>query len=326
MTRLLDATARGVFPISLTPFHDDGTIDHASMDRLVDYFLSLGVPGLTLLGIMGEANKLTAEESLAFIQRAIRRIDGRAKVIVGTAHVSYAQFKSFSAAAMDAGASAVMVAPATGLRTEEHVHAFFDGLVSSIGDDVPIALQDYPQSSGVFLSVETLGRLFQAFPSIQMLKHEEGSAMRKITRLRAAEKRGAHRRVAIMVGNSGIHLPQELVRGVDGANTGVAFPEMLIEVCNRTFAGQAEAGEDLYDIFLPIVRHEWQPGIGLAIRKEIFRRRGLVASARARAPGPSLDADDHAELTRLLQRLHRRLDETGEGAIITSYPVSFADT
>jgi 4-hydroxy-tetrahydrodipicolinate synthase len=127
--------------------------------------------------------------------------------------------------------------------------------------------------------------------------------------------------VSVLVGNSGIHLPQELLRGVDGANTGVAFPEMLVEVCNRFFAGDAEAAEDLYDIFLPIVRHEQPLGFGLAVRKEIFRRRGLIGCARLRAPGASLDADDQTELTRLLDRLVRRLRAAGEDGVIRSYQV-----
>ena len=93
---------------------------------------------------------------------------------------------------------------------------------------------------------------------------------------------------------------------------------MLIEVCNRFAAGNPESGEDLYDIFLPLVRHEQQPGIGLALRKEIFRRRGLISTAKVRAPGPVMDSDDHAELTRLLDRLNRRLQSSGEAGLFKS--------
>jgi 4-hydroxy-tetrahydrodipicolinate synthase len=171
------------------------------------------------------------------------------------------------------------------------------------------------------MSAETVGRLLGRFASIKVLKHEESPALRKITRLRAQEQAGERGRVAILVGNSAIHLPQELHRGVDGANTGVAFPEMLVEVCRRFFAGDAEGAEDLYDIFLPLIRHEQPLGFGLAIRKEIFRRRGLITSARMRAPAPGLDASDQAELTRLLARLDRRLRETGEASVIASYPL-----
>lgn len=315
---LLTGAEKGVFPISVTPFHDDGAIDLDSMDRLTDYFLGLKVPGLTLLGIMGEANKLTGEESLLLVRRVAKRLNGRAKLIVGATQLGYDAFSSFAREAMEAGASGIMVAPPAPLRTEENVASYFEGLIAKLGADVPLVLQDYPQNSGVYLSVATIERLLRTWPSIKILKHEEGSALRKISRLRKEESSGARRRVCILVGNSGIHLPQELARGADGANTGVAYPEMLIEVCDRFAQGKADAAEDLYDIFLPIIRHEQQPGIGLAIRKEIFRRRGLISSARARGPGPALDADDRAELMRLLQRLDRKLRAAGEDRILSA--------
>ncbi len=320
VTSMIDAAARGVFPISVTPFLDDGAIDFASMDRVTDFFLNIGVPGITVLGLLGEANRLSRSESLDLVQRVARRADGRAKIIVGTSQPGFDELQSFTRAALDLGAAGFMVAPASGLRTEEQLLAYFEEVGSRIGDGVPIVLQDYPQTTGVFMSVSTIGRLIERVPNIQIVKHEEGSALRKITSLRAQEAQG-RRRVSVLVGNSALHLPQELARGVDGANTGVAFPEMLIEVCNRHFAGDHQACEDLYDVFLPVILHEWQVGVGLAIRKEVFRRRGLIATARTRAPGPSLDGDDHKELTCLLSRLHRRLDAAGEAGLISTYRI-----
>jgi 4-hydroxy-tetrahydrodipicolinate synthase len=137
-----------------------------------------------------------------------------------------------------------------------------------------------------------------------MLKHEESPGLRKLSRVRAADKE-RNRRICILVGNGGIHLPQELARGADGAMTGFAFPEMLVEVCRRFAAGDAEGAEDVFDAYLPVVRHELQPGIGLALRKETLHRRGIIASGKARAPGPALDAADLQELTELLRRLER---------------------
>ena len=322
MSQLLNSEASGVFPISVTPFLDDGAIDYRSLDRLVDFFLECNVPGVTLLGVLGEASKLSRDESLSIVQRVTKRVAGRLKIIVGVNHIGFDSFQAFTQEVMAAGAAGIMVAPASGLKTEEHVLNFFDALIGRLGSAVPIALQDYPQNTGVFMSVETLGKLIARHESIKVIKHEEGSALRKVTRLRAQEAANNRRHVSILVGNSGIHLPQELHRGVDGANTGVAFPEMLIEVCRRFADGNADAGEDLYDIFLPLVRHEQQPGVGLAIRKEIFHRRGLIDSARLRAPGPLMDGDDHAELSRLLARLARRLDEAGESTLIQSYAVN----
>lgn len=322
MTQLIDANARGVYPISITPFLDDGAVDFEGMDRLTDFFLACKVPGITLLGVLGEANKLSHDESMALLQRVIRRAGGAMRVIVGASHVGFDNFQAFTDAAMGAGAAGIMVAPASGLKNEEQVNNFFDVLIGRLGDAVPLALQDFPQNTGVFVSADTICRLLKRHPSIKIVKHEESPALRKITRLRAQEASGERARVSILVGNSGIHLPQELRRGVDGANTGVAFPEMLIEVCNRFFDGKAESAEDLYDIFLPLVRHEQPLGFGLAIRKEIFRRRGLIGCARLRAPGPAMDVDDHTELTGLLNRLSRRLREAGEQGVIASYPIA----
>jgi 4-hydroxy-tetrahydrodipicolinate synthase len=320
MASRIDSTARGVYPISVTPFLENGEVDHESMDRLTDFFLACGVPGVTLLGVLGEASKLSNEESMALVRRVLQRVNGRLQVIVGGSHVGFDNLRRFTSEVMAEGAAGIMVAPGAGLKTEEQVLQYFDGLVRTIGPYVPLAFQDFPQTTGVFVSARTIGELVERHPSFQIVKHEDAPALRKITKLRAQEAAG-RRRVAILVGNSGIHLPQELHRGVDGANTGVAFPEMLVEVCRRFFAGDAEGAEDLYDLFLPLVRHEQQPGIGLAVRKEIFKRRGLIACARLRGPGASMDGDDHAELGRLLARLQRKLEEAGETALVQRFPV-----
>jgi 4-hydroxy-tetrahydrodipicolinate synthase len=319
---LLDYQAAGVFPIAITPFAESGSVDFVSLNRLTDFFLACGVPGITYLGVLGEASKLSGPESMQIVRGVLDRVNGRTKIIVGTSHVGFDNLRQFTSEVMDAGASAIMVAPGTGLKTDDQIMGYFEGLVRAIGDDVPLVLQDYPQNTGVFMSARVLCQLLQRHPSIKVVKHEEASALRKITTLRAQERKGERPRVSILVGNSGIHLPQELHRGADGANTGVAFPEMLVEVCRRFADGQAESAEDLYDLFLPLVRHEQQPGIGLAIRKEIFRRRGLIASARIRAPGPSLDDQDHLELSQILDRLHRKLRENAEDGLIETYGFS----
>jgi 4-hydroxy-tetrahydrodipicolinate synthase len=113
-------------------------------------------------------------------------------------------------------------------------------------------------------------------------------------------------------------LPMELGRGADGAMTGVAYPEMLVGVCEKFFAGDIHGAENVYDAFLPIVRYENQPGVGLAIRKEILRRRGIIKSAALRAPGPRLDADDHKELDNLMARLDEKL-----AALTMPFPAKF---
>jgi 4-hydroxy-tetrahydrodipicolinate synthase len=301
---LLDESARGVYVISATPFTDAGAMDWSSTDRLMDFYLDCGVDGVTILGVMGEAPKLAESEAEAFVARVLKRVTGRIPVIVGVSNPGLKLLAEFARRAMDLGAAGVMVSPTTGLKTDDQIHGYVASVVKELGPAIPVVLQDYPQLTQVFMSASLVNRCFADFATLKMLKHEEAPGLRKLSQVRTADAaRG--RRISILVGNGGIHLPQELARGADGAMTGFAFPEMLVEVCRRFAQGDADGAEDVYDAFLPVVRHEQQPGIGLALRKETLRRRGILASARTRAPGPALDADDQAELTRLLARLER---------------------
>jgi len=304
----LDESAKGVFAISATPFTDNGAVDEASTDRMVDFYLESGVSGLTILGVMGEAPKMSPDESSAFCQQVLRRVDGRVPIVVGVSAPGLNAIESLTNRVMEFGAAGVMVSPMAGLKTDEAIEGYFHMICDALGD-VPIVLQDYPPASGVYMSVPLLTKLFASFPSLKILKHEDWPGLRKVTKFRAAEAAGAHRRKSILVGNGALFLPQELARGVDGAMTGFAFPDMLAQVCDKHAAGDVQGAEDLYDAYLPLVRYEQQLGLGLAIRKETMRRRGVIASSKTRAPGPALDADDHAELDRLVERLKRRLGE-----------------
>jgi 4-hydroxy-tetrahydrodipicolinate synthase len=296
----LSEQAHGVYIIAATPFADDGALDLAGINRLVEFYECKGVTGITILGMMGEAPKLSSEEQAAVIGRFLERAS--VPIIVGVSSPGTANLAALSRAAMDRGAAGVMVAPAAGLRTEEALTRYVAEVVAAL-DGIPWVYQDYPQSTGVSISVPCFLQLVKDHPSLVMLKHEDCPGLNKITRIREA----GGRRVSILCGNGGLYLPQELARGADGAMTGFAYPEMLVQVVAR-WSDDLPGAEDLFDAYLPLVRHEQQPGFGLAIRKEVLRRRGVIASARTRAPGPSLTAADHEELTRLLARLERSLE------------------
>ena len=140
-----------------------------------------------------------------------------------------------------------------------------------------------------------------------MLKHEDWPGLGKLSELRAKSAAQGLRRISILCGNGGLYLPQELGRGADGAMTGFAYPEMLVGVCEKFAAGDIDAADDLFDQYLPVIKHEQQPGYGLAVRKETLHRRGVITSAKVRTPGPTMSADDHKDLDRLLARLDKRL-------------------
>jgi 4-hydroxy-tetrahydrodipicolinate synthase len=301
---------RGVYIISATPFDDDGALDLESTDRLMDFYLGHGVSGMTVLGIMGEAPKLAPDEALAFLDRVFARVAGRVPVIVGVSAGGFEVMRRLAHAAMEKGAAGVMVAPPAGTNTEAKLIAYYAGVCAALGPDVPVCVQDFPQATGVAMSAGTILRLAREHAQIVMLKHEDWPGLAKITAIREAERAAEQPRLSILCGNGGLFLPQELARGADGAMTGFAYPEMLVEVVGAHHAGEPDRAEDVFDAYLPLVRYEQQPGVGLAARKEILRRRGAIASAGTRAPGPALTAADAAELTRLVARLERRLGET----------------
>ena len=306
----LTAETRGVFVISATPFHDDGSLDLSSLDGALDFYLHAGVHGITLLGMMGEAHKLTAEESVTIVRRGLARIEGRVPVVVGVSGGSLVAMRELALDAMEHGAAGVMVAPPYGLRTDDAIVSYMATVADALGADVPIVFQDYPPTTGVYISAGCLHRVIRDVPSVAMYKAEDVPGLDKISKTRAAERAGT-RRVSVVSGNGGLLLPQSLSRGADGIMTGFSYPEMLVAVYEGYARGEVDAADDLYDAYLPLVSYENQPGFGLAIRKEILRRRGAIASAKVRAPGPRLVPDDVAELDRLLARLARALQNRG---------------
>ena len=300
----LEISARGVFPIAPTPFHPDGRVDFESLDRLIDHYASIGADGCTILGILGEAPKLDAEEALAIVKRCVGR--ARLPFVVGVSAPGFAAMRALAQGAMQAGAAAVMIAPPPSLRADDQIATYYAQAVEAIGADIPFVIQDYPLTIGVVMTPAVIRRIVTDNPSCVMLKHEDWPGLEKITALRGFERDGSMRRVAILTGNGGLFLDFEMERGADGAMTGYAFPEMLIDVVRLSGEGRRDAAHDLFDAHLPLLRYEQQPGVGLAVRKYVLMRRGILGSDAQRKPGSALSATARAEVEYLLARLAKR--------------------
>lgn len=304
----LDETAHGVHVIVATPFSDSGAVDLESGRRLIEFHIGQGVHGATILGVFGEAPKLTQDESLAFTEAILSQVNGRIPITVGVSAPGIDNLVNFARQVVDLGAAGVMVAPIPGLRSDDAVFGYYEQVAQRLGD-IPWVLQDYPQTTTVFMSPAVIVRMIKAFPNLVMLKAEDCPGLNKITYVREQSKAQGLRRISILVGNGGIHYPQEMLRGADGAMTGYAYTEMLVEFHTRFKAGDVDGAEDLFDAHLPLVRQELQPGLGLAIRKHVLKKRGAIASSHVRAPGPKLNKLDIDELERLITRMERRVAE-----------------
>lgn len=314
MTAKLSEDADGVYIISATPFSDTGNLDLKSADSLVEFYLEKDVTGMTILGMMGEAPKLAPDESITFLQHMLDRVGARVPVIVGVSSPGLDNMARLCSSAMDAGAAGVMIAPAAGLNTEDKLYNYFAQVFDRLGPDTPVCYQDFPMTTGVNISTQLFNRMVMDFPQLVMLKHEDWPGLNKLTAVRKTATESGARRVSILTGNGGLFLPMELDRGADGAMTGFAYPEMLVRVIELYRSGDLQKANDIFDAYLPLVRHEQQLGAGLAVRKEILRRRGAITSAATRAPGPRLSPNDHDDISFLTKRLERRLEELTDGS------------
>lgn len=297
------AKASGVFTIAATPFEPDGQLDVASIDRLTDFYLACGVTGLTILGIMGEAGKLEASEAMAVARQVVRR--SSVPVIAGVSAPGFAAMRSLARGVMELGAAGVMIAPPPHLRTDDQIITYYRQAVEAIGADIPFVIQDYPLLLSVIMTPEVIRQIVMDHASCVMLKHEDWPGLEKISALRGFQKDGSLRELAILTGNGGLFFDFEMERGADGAMTGYAFPDMLVDVMRLSQHGQREAAHDLFDAHLPLIRYEQQQGIGLAVRKYILHRRGAIAHDAQRVPAAVLSTVAKAEIDYLLARVGR---------------------
>ena len=294
----------GVIPILPTPFNDDETLDLASWRRLLGFMVGLGVDGVTVLGVLGESNRMTDEDRDRLVGVAAETVDRRVPIIVGTSHTGTRAAVHLSQRAEQLGAAAVMVTPGKeAVPNDQRVLDYYRRIADAIA--IPVVLQDHPASTDVHMSADLIVLVVQEVTSIACVKEEAVPTAGKIRLLR---KGLAGRPVAILTGLGALYAPFDLEAGSDGFNTGFAFPEVLREMVTAARVGDWARVHAVYSRFAALIVFEQQPGV--AIRKELFRRRGLLASARARHPGATVSPEQIAQLDGLLERTFPGADLT----------------
>lgn len=287
----------GIYNILATPFTNDLAVDFPSLRRLVAFQLDRGACGLTILGVLGEAAKLTVEERARVMETVLEVVAGRVPVIVGASHPNAAQRIAISKAAVAAGALGVMIAPPPMPGyTDDDIIALYAEVASAV--DAPIVVQDFPPVNNVTMTADMLARLAEQIPNARTLKLEDPPLMEKISAIQARTGQ-----FAIFGGLGGMFLLEELWRGAAGTMTGFAFTEILVAVYQAWQAGDRVQAEAIFDRYLPLIRYENQPVINLSIRKELLYRRGAMATPLLRAPFAPLDTGTLDELTWVLARV-----------------------
>jgi 4-hydroxy-tetrahydrodipicolinate synthase len=283
----------GVYPILATPFADNENLDLESFDRLVRFMAKLGVEGITILGVLGEANRLMDSERETLIRTAVSAAASM-PVIVGTSHSGTRAARDLSQMAQNLGARAVMVTPhAEAVPNEDRIVEYYRAIADGL--TIPIVLQDHPASTQVHMTAALLLRIIREVPRIASIKEEAIPTAPKIRALAAGMQ---ERKVPILTGLGALYGMFDLEAGSSGFNTGFAFPEVLTAMVKSARAGDWKKVRELYTRFLPLIVFEQQPGV--AVRKEIFRLRGVLKTAKVRHPGAALHPATADQLRNLL--------------------------
>ena len=294
---MADQDPRGVYTIAPTPFEEDGSLDTGSLSTLTNFLIDLGIDGITVLGVMGETSKLVEAERDQVIAGVVETADGRIPICVGTSHTGTDGCVALSRRAEELGASSLMVAPPKLAKgTDEALLAHYLKVADAVS--IPLVIQDHPTSSGVQMSIDFIATVADRSPRCRFLKLEEEPSPRKASQVLAANPD-----VEIFGGLGGVMLLEELRHGCMGTMTGFAYPDILKDIHTKYMSGDVDGATETFYRYCPLIRFEGQPGIGLSIRKHVYRRRGAIKTARARQPYVPLDDETLADLNDLLTRL-----------------------
>jgi 4-hydroxy-tetrahydrodipicolinate synthase len=300
----------GVYSVLPTPFAANGDLDEASLRKVVRLFLDAGVNGLTALGVTGEVARLDDHERARVLEVVLDEVAGRIPVVAGTTADGTRTCIGYSRAARQAGASAVMVSPPRMIKlNSDAVVRHYQALAEAV--DVEIVVQDYPPISGYAMEPWLLARIAREVPKARTIKLEDPPTPFKTSRI--LETLGGEPAVRIFGGLGGVFLLEELMAGATGAMTGFAFPEILVRIVTLFRQGKVDDAADVFYRAVPLMRFEFQEGIGMAIRKEVLHRRGALASPATRAPAARLDEPTRKALDRVLQWVKPGVDLATKG-------------
>ena len=292
----------GVYSVLPTPFAENGDVDEASLRRVVELFIAAGVNGVTALGVTGEVARLDDGERARVLDVVLDQVAGRIGVVAGTSADGTRTCIQYSAQARAAGATAVMVSPPRMPKlNSEAIVRHFNALAQAV--DIEIVVQDYPPISGYTMEPALLARIARDIPRARTIKLEDPPTPFKTSRIL---EQAADLDVRIFGGLGGVFLLEELLAGATGAMTGFAFPEMLVEIVRLFRGGEIDRAAEVFYRAVPLMRFEFQEGIGMAIRKEVLHRRGALASPATRAPAAQLDSTTRSALDRVMAWVERQ--------------------
>jgi len=289
----------GIYPIVPTPFDEVGALDIASIGTMTEFMVACGVDGLAILGVMGEADRLTEQERDQVVCAFRDALSRRRALIVGAGGAGTDVAIQACSRALELGADALLVAPPH-IQNDTILFAYYERIARAV--PAPIIVHDYPPATGVFLSPALLAHLHTKLERVQYVKLEDAPTGPKMERVRAL----AGDAFGIFGALGGLYALEELERGAVGIMTGFAYPELLVRLYRLVRATEMSQAADLFYGILPLIRFEFQPRLGVSLRKNILVRRGAIRTATVRHPGAVADPVTLTQLDRILAHVAAR--------------------
>lgn len=300
---------RGLFPATITPFHEDLTVDFDALRRHLRESADVdGVSGIVVNAGLGEILQLSEQEKRKIIALAREVVRPGQLVIAGIEGRGTAQAIQDGKIAKDAGADALLVLPPFDVRPYrrlsrhvESVVGFFSALDRELNH--PMIIFQYPDASGCAYSVEALVAA-SALPNVVAVKAACGTVTRYVQLWQAL-----HERVSLLAALDSPPLLGMLLHGTHGALIGISVigTPRWAELVSAAMRGDLAAATSLHREFcIPLMEGVFEnqepsgPTSEVASVKEALVQLGQIPSSRVRPPAVGVTAEHKAHVKRAL--------------------------
>jgi dihydrodipicolinate synthase/N-acetylneuraminate lyase len=289
---------RGVFAIPVSPFDKKGNLDEAALRRIVDFCIAGGAHGIVTPVNASEFYTLTDDERKRTAEVAVKQVNGRIPVVIGTSGISTRHAVDLSRHAASVGADAIIAMPPY-LRKAPMSEIFDYYKAISDAVNIPIFIQDYIAPMGTPMSADFLARLLREIEHVNYLKEEVPPAGQMMT---AVAQRAGAKLKGTMGGAAGRYLLDEYRRGACGTMPACEVVDLHVQLWNLLESKDEKGAREFFKRLLPLLNLESL--YSFTVYREVLRRRGVIDSTFTRAPGAgSLDEFDHKELDTILEDL-----------------------
>ncbi len=280
---------RGIFAIVVTPFSDELALDEAALRRQIEFCIKKGAAGLVGPANAGEFATMSDDERRRWIRVVVETAAGRVPVIAATTHGHTVPAVALSRYAQEIGADGIMAMPPHILHPDASgCYDYYRALDEALR--IPICIQNFMGPIGTPMPSDLLARMCSELEWVQYLKEETLPEPRAISRTLAAAGDACR---GVFGGQGGIYMIDEWRRGACGNMPASQSVDVHAQIWRMLEEENETGARTLFNRLLPLLNFERMHGV--AVYKQVFRRRGIFTSTASRIPGAYLDQHDLRE-------------------------------